>query len=39
MVGVSEFTFQQEMIQQLQANGWMLGKPEGYNQEKSFYNG
>ena len=37
MAGVSEFTFQQEMIQQLQASGWLLGKPQGYNRELALY--
>ncbi|MEE2732511.1 MAG: DEAD/DEAH box helicase family protein [Pseudomonadota bacterium] len=37
MAGVSEFTFQQEMIQQLQASGWLLGKPEGYNRDLALY--
>ncbi|MEC8812945.1 MAG: DEAD/DEAH box helicase family protein [Pseudomonadota bacterium] len=37
MAGVSEFTFQQEMIQQLLANGWLLGKPKGYNRELALY--
>ena len=33
----SEFTFQNEMISQLVANGWLLGKPEGYNRELALY--
>lgn len=33
----TEFTFQNEMIQQLLANGWLLGKPENYNRELALY--
>lgn len=29
----NELTFQNEMIKQLLANGWLLGKPENYNVE------
>ena len=29
----NEFTFQNDMINQLIANGWFLGKPEKYNRE------
>ncbi|MFT5116847.1 MAG: type I restriction enzyme R subunit, partial [Kiritimatiellia bacterium] len=37
MASASEFTFQQEMIQQLVANGWLLGKPAHYNRELALY--
>jgi type I restriction enzyme R subunit len=37
MASASEFAFQNEMIQQLVANGWLLGKPEGYNRELALY--
>ncbi|MDH5327950.1 MAG: DEAD/DEAH box helicase family protein [Gammaproteobacteria bacterium] len=33
----NEFTFQNDMIQQLLANGWLLGKPENYNRELALY--
>ncbi|MBU0673145.1 MAG: DEAD/DEAH box helicase family protein [Proteobacteria bacterium] len=33
----NEFTFQNEMIRQLVANGWLLGKPENYNRELALY--
>jgi len=33
----SEYTFQNEMIRQLLANGWLLGKPENYNRERALY--
>jgi len=33
----SELTFQNDMIRQLVANGWLLGKPEGYNRELALY--
>jgi len=33
----NEFTFQNDMIRQLVANGWLLGKPEGYNRELALY--
>ena len=33
----SEFAFQNDIIQQLQANGWQLGKPEGYNRKLALY--
>ena len=33
----NEFTFQNDMISQLVANGWLLGKPEGYNRELALY--
>lgn len=32
-----ELTFQDDMIQQLLANGWLLGKPEGYHRELALY--
>ncbi len=32
----SEFTFQNDMINELVANGWLLGKPEGYNREQAL---
>ncbi|MCP3703906.1 MAG: type I restriction endonuclease subunit R, partial [Alteromonas sp.] len=32
-----ELTFQNDMIRQLVANGWLLGKPEGYNRELALY--
>jgi type I restriction enzyme, R subunit len=33
----SELTFQSDIIQQLLANGWLLGKPENYNRELALY--
>jgi len=33
----SELTFQNDMIRQLVSNGWLLGKPEGYNRELALY--
>ncbi|GAA6152848.1 type I restriction endonuclease subunit R [Pseudoteredinibacter isoporae] len=33
----SELIFQNDMIRQLVANGWLLGKPEGYNRELALY--
>ena len=33
----SEFTFQNDMIRQFLANGWLLGKPENYNRELALY--
>ncbi len=33
----SELTFQNDIIQQLLANGWLLGKPENYNRELALY--
>ncbi len=33
----TELTFQNEMIRQLVANGWVLGKPENYNRELALY--
>ncbi len=37
MASASEFAFQNEMIQQLPANGWLQGKPDGYNRELALY--
>ena len=37
MASASEFAFQNEMIQQLLANGWLLGNPSGYNRELALY--
>jgi len=37
MASASEFAFQNEMIQQLMSNGWLLGKPQGYNRELALY--
>ena len=37
MASASELAFQNEMIQHLLANGWQLGKPEGYNRELALY--
>ena len=33
----TEFIFQNDMIQQLLDNGWLLGKPENYNRELALY--
>ena len=33
----TEFVFQNDMIQQLLDNGWLLGKPESYNRELALY--
>lgn len=33
----TEFRFQNEMIELLLANGWLLGKPENYNRELALY--
>jgi len=33
----NELTFQNDMIRQLVANGWLLGKPENYNRELALY--
>ena len=33
----NEFTFQNDMINQLITNGWLLGKPENYNRELALY--
>ncbi|MDX8383892.1 MAG: DEAD/DEAH box helicase family protein, partial [Ghiorsea sp.] len=35
----NELTFQNDMIRQLVANGWLLGKPENYNRELALYEG
>ena len=32
-----EFVFQNDMIRQMLANGWLLGKPENYNRELALY--
>jgi len=37
MASANEFAFQNDMIRQLQANGWLLGKPENYNRELALY--
>lgn len=37
MASAKELAFQNDMIQQLQANGWLLGKPEGYIRELALY--
>ncbi len=37
MASASEFAFQNEIISQLVANGWLLGKPAGYNRELALY--
>ena len=33
----NELTFQNDMIQQLIANGWLLGKPENYDRKLALY--
>ena len=33
----TEYVFQNDMIRQLLANGWKLGKPENYNRELALY--
>lgn len=33
----NELTFQNEIIEQMIVNGWMLGKPEGYNRKLALY--
>ena len=33
----NELTFQNDMIDQLVANGWLLGTPEAYNRESALY--
>jgi len=33
----NELTFQNDMIRQLVANGWLLGKPEDYNRGLALY--
>ena len=37
MANANELAFQNDMINQLVANGWLLGKPEGYNRELALY--
>jgi type I restriction enzyme, R subunit len=37
MTKANELTFQNDMIRQLVANGWLLGKPEAYNRELALY--
>ena len=37
MSKANELTFQNNMIRQLLANGWLLGKPENYNRELALY--
>src|SRR5690554_8220811 len=37
MSKANELTFQNDMINQLLDNGWLLGKPEGYNRELALY--
>ncbi len=37
MASAKELAFQNDMIQQLLANGWLLGEPEGYNRELALY--
>ncbi|RBP52978.1 type I restriction endonuclease subunit R [Arenicella xantha] len=37
MAKANELTFQNDMIRQLVANGWLLGKPENYNRELALY--
>jgi type I restriction enzyme R subunit len=37
MASAKELAFQNDMIQQLLAKGWLLGKPEGYNRELALY--
>ncbi len=37
MSKANEMTFQNDMIRQLQAHGWMLGKAEHYNRELALY--
>lgn len=33
----NELTFQNEIIRQMVSNGWLLGKPEGYNRALALY--
>ena len=33
----NEFTFQNDIIEQMLSNGWLLGKPENYNREMALY--
>lgn len=37
MASAKEVAFQNDMIQQLLAKGWLLGKPEHYNRELALY--
>ena len=37
MASASEFAFQNDMIKQLVANGWLLGTTENYNRELALY--
>jgi type I restriction enzyme R subunit len=37
MSKANEFTFQNNLIQQMLANYWLLGKPAGYNRELALY--
>ena len=37
MASTKEFAFQNDIIKQLLANGWLLGKPEHYNRELALY--
>ena len=37
MSKANELSFQNDMIRQLQSNGWMLGKAEHYNRELALY--
>ncbi|MFT7388617.1 MAG: type I restriction enzyme R subunit [Candidatus Endobugula sp.] len=37
MPKANELTFQNDMIRQLLANGWLLGKPENYSRERVLY--
>ena len=37
MASTNELTFQNDMIRQLIANGWLLGKSEHYNRELALY--
>ena len=37
MSKANELTFQNDMIGQLLANGWLLGKPEGYNRALALH--
>ncbi|MDQ6962397.1 MAG: DEAD/DEAH box helicase family protein [Mariprofundaceae bacterium] len=37
MTKANELTFQNNMIRELLANGWLLGQPENYNRELALY--
>ena len=37
MASANEFAFQNDMIKQLLANGWLLGDPKKYNRELALY--